>query len=96
MANMGTTRSQGSYHLSPPPTKVSAQLAHRELRKALFTLQERPLVADMGATWWQGSYGVPPPPTQLSTRLAHIQLRNSKLSTDRRSSHIFIDSKYNE
>ena len=76
-ANMGTTRSRGSYDLSPPPTKVSAQLAHRQLRKALFTLQERPLVADMGATWWQGSYGLFSPPTKVSTRLAHIQLRNS-------------------
>ena len=51
MADMGTTLWEGSYGLSPTPTKVSVQLALTQLRKVLFTLQKRHLVADMGATW---------------------------------------------
>ena len=80
VADRGATWWQDSYGVSPTPTQVPTQLAHRRLRNreiAPFTLLECPLVADTGATWWQGSYCLSPPPTKVSTQLAHVQLRNS-------------------
>ena len=68
MDNMCATWWQGSYDISPPPTKVSAQLAHRKLRKSLLPYRNATwhpiLVPHIGGK--VAMVVCPPPPTPVS------------------------------